>query len=89
MRLARLARLIGLVLLAIGMSLVGIWCAVAVWYQCPFEPWRSVLCGATALVALSCIGALGARARWIGFGALADTDLAFSARIREGVPKPH
>jgi hypothetical protein len=41
MMLVRLARLIGFVLLAIAMLLVGIWCAVAVWYQCSLEPWRT------------------------------------------------
>jgi Domain of unknown function (DUF4105) len=67
----RLARLIGLVLLALVMLLVGLWCTVAVWYQCTVEPWRSVLTGATALVALACVFALATRVRSIGFGAFA------------------
>ena len=71
MKLLRGARLIGLVLLALVMLLVGLWCTVAVWYQCPTEPWRSVLTGATALVALACVFALTSRVRWIGFAVFA------------------
>ena len=71
MKLLRLAQLIGLVLMAIGMLLVGIWWSVAVWYQSTLEPWRSVLSGATALFALACILALASRLRWIGLGAFA------------------
>lgn len=71
MKLLRLAQLIGLVLMAIGMVLVGIWWSVAVWYQSTLEPWRSVLSGATALFALACVLALASRLRWIGLGAFA------------------
>jgi hypothetical protein len=67
----RLARLIRFILLAIAMLLIGIWCAVAVWYQFAHEPWRSLLSGAIALVVLGCVFALATRLRWIGFGAFA------------------
>jgi hypothetical protein len=77
MKLVRLLRLIGFVLLAIGMLLIGLWCTIAVWYQCPLEPWRSVLSGATALVALACVFALATRGRWIGFGAFAGCFVLF------------
>src|SRR5215475_14288909 len=71
MMFVRLARLIGLVVLAIGILLVGVWCSVAVWYQAVCEPWRSVLSGATALFVLCCVFALATRVRWIGLGAFA------------------
>src|SRR5271170_6785632 len=77
MKLLRLARLIGFVLLATGMLAVGIWCSVAVWYQCPLEPWRSVLSGATAIVAFACVVALATRLRWVGFGTFAGSFALF------------
>jgi hypothetical protein len=71
MKLLRVARLIGLVLLAIGILLVGLWWSVAVWYRCTLESWHSALSGATALFALGCASAPVSRFRWIGLGVFA------------------
>ena len=79
MKIARLARRSGCVGLAIGMLLIGAWCSIAVWYQCSAEPWRSVLSGATAVIALACVCSLATRSRWIGFGVFATSVALFLA----------
>jgi hypothetical protein len=43
----RLVRGAGFVLLAIVISLIGIWCSIGIWYQCrTYEPLRGFLTGA-------------------------------------------
>ena len=57
MRIVRLARQTGLVLLAMVMLLVGAWCSIAVWYRAGVnEPMRDLLAGATLVLVLFAVG---------------------------------
>jgi hypothetical protein len=65
MSFTRLARRIGFLLLATAMLLIGIWCSVAIWYQCgASEPVRSFLAGAAAIFTLIAIACLATKRRW-------------------------
>jgi len=60
-----LAHRLGFVLLATAMLLVGLWCSLAVWYQCGAgEPWRSLLAGATAAFTVAAVASLATWRRW-------------------------
>jgi hypothetical protein len=68
----RLARWIGLVLLALAMLLTGIWWSTAVWYQGgASESVRGLLAGVTMVFALSAVICLATRRRWIVFAVYA------------------
>jgi hypothetical protein len=65
MSFMRLTRQIGIVLLAIAMLLLGIWCSVAIWYQCGVgEPVRGFLAAATAAFTLFAVACLATERRW-------------------------
>jgi hypothetical protein len=65
MKFSRLVRRAGFALLAMIMLLVGLWCSVAVWYQCGAgEPLRSLLAAATAILTLIVVTCLTTRRRW-------------------------
>ena len=62
----RLARWLGLGLLAIAILLIGACCSVAVWYRCAAgEPVRDLLAGATLLFALVVVACLATPRRWL------------------------
>jgi len=68
MRVARVARSAGFVLLAIAMLPLGAWCAIALWYRCGCqEPLQSLLAGATATGALVAVACLAMQRRWRPF----------------------
>jgi hypothetical protein len=68
MKFMCLVRGAGFVLLAIVMLLVGIWCSVAISYQCGAgEPVRGFLAGATAGFTLFAVTCLATKRRWSVF----------------------
>ncbi len=78
--LGRLARWIGFALLAIAILLIGIWCAIAVWYRgAASEPMRGILAGATLLFALGAVIGLATPRRWFGLVAYAAAFAVFLA----------
>ena len=65
MTFMRLARHIGFILLATAMLLIGVWCSVAIWYQCGAGgPVRGLLTGATAVFTLFAVACLATERRW-------------------------
>ena len=76
----RLARWIGLGLLAIAILLIGAWCSVAVWYRCGAgEPVRSILAGATLVFALVVVASLVTSRRWLALAVYAASFALFLA----------
>lgn len=65
MKLVRLARGAGFVLLALVMVLVGVWCSIAICHQCGAgEPLRGLLTGSAAIFTLIAVACLATRKRW-------------------------
>jgi hypothetical protein len=80
MKFMRLLRGTSLVLLAIVMLLIGIWCSIAIWYQCRAgEPLRGCLTGATASFTVIAVAGLATRWRWIITGIYSVSVAAFLA----------
>jgi Domain of unknown function (DUF4105) len=80
MRFTRLPRLIGLVLLGMAMVLFGVWCSIAVWYQCGAgEPVRGFLAGATLVFAIVAVAFLATRRRWVALAVYAGAVALFLA----------
>lgn len=68
----RLGRWIGFALLAIGILLIGIWCSLAIWYRFPAgEPIRSLLAGASLILAFAALAGLATPKRWLGLAVYA------------------
>jgi hypothetical protein len=74
------ARRIGLALLATVILLIGIWCSIAIWYQCGAgEPWRGLWAGATLLFALGAVVGLATPRRWLALAVYAAAFALFLA----------
>jgi hypothetical protein len=59
----------GFILLAMIMFLVGIWCSVAIWYQCGAgEPVRGLMVTAAAFLTLMTVTCLAMPKRWLILG---------------------
>jgi hypothetical protein len=68
----RLARWVGLALLAIAIILIGVWCSVAIWYRCPAgEAARLLLAAATLAFALVVVACLATPRRWLALAVYA------------------
>jgi hypothetical protein len=62
----RLARWISLLLLAIAILSVGVWCSLAIWFRCTAsEPVHAVLAGAVAVLTVVTVGLLATSRRWL------------------------
>lgn len=69
MILWRLARWSGLVLLAVAMLLVGVWCSLAVWFRCTRgEPVCTLLAATFAVLTLVAVACLATSKRWLAGG---------------------
>jgi hypothetical protein len=76
----RLVRGAGFVLLALVMLLVGVWCSIAIWYQCGAgEPLRGFLAGSAAIFSLIAVACLATRRRWPVAGIFSASVAAFLA----------
>jgi hypothetical protein len=65
----RLIRSTGFILLALAMLSVGVWCSVAIWYQCGgSERLRGSLATVAAIVTIITVARLATRKRWIASG---------------------
>lgn len=70
--IGRLAHWIGLSFIAITISLIGIWCSIAVWYRCGAgQPWRSLVAGATLAFALVVVACIVTPRRWLALAVYA------------------
>jgi hypothetical protein len=69
MNFLRLARWTGFASLAVAILAIGVWCSMAVWYECKSQgPLRSFLTGATAVVVLATVASLARPRRWLAIG---------------------
>jgi hypothetical protein len=76
----RLVRGAGFVLLALAMLLVGLWCSIAIWYQCGAGgPLRGLLTGSAAVLTLIAVACLATRRRWLVAGICSASVAAFLA----------
>jgi hypothetical protein len=76
----RLLRGAGFGLLAAIMLLVGVWCSIAIWYQCgASEPLRGLLTGSAAILTLIAVACLATRRRWLIAGIYSASVAAFFA----------
>jgi hypothetical protein len=74
----RLLRGAGFVLLALVMLLVGVWCSIAIWYQCGAgEPLRGLLTGSAVTFTLVAVAFLATRRRWLIGGIYSASVAAF------------
>jgi Domain of unknown function (DUF4105) len=62
MTLLRVGRWIGLLLLAIAILLVGVWCSLALWFRCPYG---GVLAAAVGVLTLTTVLCLATPRRWL------------------------
>jgi hypothetical protein len=70
MILWRLARWLGLTLLATAILSISIWCFLAVWFRCAdTEPVRGAWAGAILVLALVTVGCLPTSRRWLAIAA--------------------
>jgi hypothetical protein len=68
----RLARWIGLALLALVILCSGVWSSLAIWFRLPAgEPVRAVFAGMFAVLALATVGLLASGKRYVGLSAYA------------------
>jgi hypothetical protein len=76
----RLVRRAGFVLLGAVMLLVGVWCSIAIWYQCGAgEPLRGLLTGSAAMLTLVAVACLATQRRWLVAGIFSASVAAFLA----------